>query len=107
VTIFCTIGGLTLLYGLVKCIGWLRFFARAGKGGWTVYGENVERREEVWKRKAESWGRWWRKMTGRLREDERLVLDDGIEERSKWVWWSMFSQGRRATDQSERRPLLQ
>ena len=103
VTIFCTIAGLVVLYGLVKLAKWIELAARAGKGGWVVYQDGSG---EVWARRSESWGTWWRRLRGTPREEEELVLDQGTDERSKWVWWTWGKDRKSAQEAEERRPLL-
>ncbi|KAF2113598.1 hypothetical protein BDV96DRAFT_496129 [Lophiotrema nucula] len=83
-TIFCTLFGVLVLLGLIKCVKGIRFASRAKKGGWVVYGDGSE---EVWVRKSGSWGRWWRRVIGRSKEDEILMLDGGTKERSWWTWY--------------------
>jgi len=70
-----------------------------------VYGDGSG---EIWVRKGDSWGRWWRKLIGKPKEDEDLALDDGIEERSNWAFWRLFSRERnvRLEEEEERRPLF-
>ncbi|KAF1997004.1 hypothetical protein P154DRAFT_442115 [Amniculicola lignicola CBS 123094] len=103
VTIFCTIGGLFILYALIKLFKWIAFAVRARKGGWVVYGDG---RQGVWRRKNETWGAWWRRMRERPREEEVLVLDGGSPERSRW-WWNWSWNGRRtAAEAEEQRPLF-
>lgn len=104
VTIFCTIGGLVLLYGIVKLFQWLGLALRAKNGGWVAYADGTG---EIWVRKREGFGRWWRRIRGRPSESEELVLDGGTQERSQW-WWTKIirSLGPADTEPEERRPLF-
>ena len=105
VTIFATIFGLIVLYGLVKIAKWIVIAFKGRKGGWVVYEDGSG---EIWVRKGPSWGRWWRKLIGKPNEGEDLALDDGIEERSNWAFWRLFSRERniRLEEEEERRPLF-
>jgi len=87
-----------VLYALVKLIEGIVFALRARTGGWAVYGNG---KEGIWVRTAEPWGRWSRKVTGKLGDDEVREVDEGMEERSGWVW-----RGVREAGVGERRPLL-
>ncbi|KAF2871103.1 hypothetical protein BDV95DRAFT_494640 [Massariosphaeria phaeospora] len=79
VTIFCTLFGVLVLYGLVKVAKWGGLASRARTGGWVVY---EDRSGEVWVRKAESWGAWWRRMRGKQYEAEVIEVDgDNADER--------------------------
>ncbi|KAL7775926.1 hypothetical protein CFE70_006338 [Pyrenophora teres f. teres 0-1] len=95
VTIFCTLFGVLILYGLAKCIGLLRLGARAKRGGYVVYGDGSG---EVWVRKSEGWGKWWRRVMGEQKEFEVEEVDDGTRKRGFFLW---------NTRDEERRPLLQ
>ena len=84
VTIFATIAGLIVLYGLIKLIQGIVFSVRAQKGGWYV--EVIEdvggvgdsfRRAGVWTRSGPSWGTWWRRLRGTEKEDEVIEVDQG------------------------------
>ena len=104
VTIFCTIFGLFVLYGLVKIAKYTDIVRKARRGGWVAYQDGSG---EIWVRREESWGTWWRKVIGRPKEEEELLVDDGVEERSKWVWWNLFVKQRSVRLRSEdTRPLL-
>jgi hypothetical protein len=107
VTIFATIGGLLFLYLFFKFAKWVGLSIRSAKGGWVVYEEEIVRRGEIWVRKPEGWGPWWRRMRGQQRESEVLIVDDGARERSKWVWWNVFgSRSQNEGNTEERRALL-
>lgn len=95
VTIFCTLFGVLVLYGLAKCIGLLRLTSRAKKGGYVLYEDGTG---EVWVRKSEGWGKWWRRMMGEEKEFEVEEVDDGTRKRG-FFWWN--------TRDAERRPLLE
>ena len=104
VTIFCTIGGLVLLYGIFKCVRLTGLALRAKKGGWVAYEDGTG---EVWVRKGEGFGRWWRRIRGRPAENEELVLDGGTQERSQWWWWQLIhSFTSTKVEPEERRPLF-
>jgi hypothetical protein len=92
-----------ILYSLVKLIDGIVFASRARKGGWIVYGDG---RETIWVRKSQSWGRWWRLLTGRPREDEVLEVDGGTEERSWWAWGNVSKRRDVRYGEPARRPLL-
>ncbi|KAF2245840.1 hypothetical protein BU26DRAFT_399180, partial [Trematosphaeria pertusa] len=83
VTIFCTLFGVLVLYGLVKAGKWVAWTLKVRKGGWVVYADG---REGVWVRRKEGWGRWWRRVRGQEREREALVIDGGTRDRSWWAW---------------------
>ncbi|KAF7568057.1 hypothetical protein PtrM4_126700 [Pyrenophora tritici-repentis] len=95
VTIFCTLFGVLVLYGLSKCIGLLRLGARAKKGGYVLYEDGTG---EVWVRKSEGWGKWWRRFMGEEKEFEIEEVDDGTRKRGFFLW---------NTRDEERRPLLE
>ncbi|KAH7135210.1 hypothetical protein B0J11DRAFT_517844 [Dendryphion nanum] len=104
VTIFCTIGGLVLLYGIVRLSQLIALALKARKGGWIAYEDGTG---EVWVRKGEGIGRWWRRIRGHPNENEELVLDDGATERSRWWWRTVIHRSKqRADDEDERRPLF-
>ncbi|EUC34931.1 hypothetical protein COCCADRAFT_92176 [Bipolaris zeicola 26-R-13] len=92
VTIFCTLFGVLVLYGVSKCVGWVVWGTRARSGGYVVYEDG---RGGVWVR--EGWGRWWRRVGGMQREEEVEVVDEGTGRRG-FIWWN--ERG------GERRPLL-
>jgi hypothetical protein len=102
VTIFCTLLGVLVLYGVVKALKGIIFATKARKGGWVVHGDGSE---EPWVRKSESWGRWWRRMTGQLGENEIEEMDEGTRERS-WRFWRIFRKEHLRLDGPEARPLL-
>jgi hypothetical protein len=107
VTIFATIGGLIFLYLSFKFAKWVGLSLRSARGGWTVYEEEIVRRGEVWERKPEGWGSWWRRMRRKQKENEILIVDDGAQERSRWVWRNTFGSRRQIeADEGERRGLL-
>ncbi|KAF2465219.1 uncharacterized protein BDR25DRAFT_270741 [Lindgomyces ingoldianus] len=103
VTIFCTIAGFIILYGLIKVIEWVRNAWKAGKGGWIVYADGSG---EVWFRRKESWGRWWRRTRRRSREEEELVVGEGTGERLRWFWWVWRKERRAAEPEAEERTAL-
>ena len=104
VTIFCTLFGVVVLYCLVKLIEGIVFASRARKGGWAVHEDGSQ---GVWVRSAEPWGRWWRRVNGRLGDDEVREVDGGTGERSWWFWRSVKRSGNLRVTDGERRPLLE
>ncbi|PVI04318.1 hypothetical protein DM02DRAFT_518944 [Periconia macrospinosa] len=102
VTIFCTLFGVLFLYGAVKLIQSIVFATRAARGGWIIHGDG---REEVWVRKGESWGKWWRRWRGQLRDEQTQELDGGIGDRS-WRFWRGFWKNDTTARGAERQPLL-
>ena len=95
VTIFCTLFGVLVLYSLAKCIKWVGFGAKASRGGYALYEDGTE---EVWVRRGESWGKWWRRVNGEQKEFEVEEVDGGTHKRG-FFWWN--------TRDAERRPLLE
>ncbi|KAF1962553.1 hypothetical protein CC80DRAFT_512696 [Byssothecium circinans] len=102
ITIFCTLVGVLVLYGLIKAIRGIIFASKARNGGWIVYGDGSE---AVWTRKSESWGHWWRRMTGQSRDDEVQEIDRGTRERS-WQFWRSWRKDHSRLDRPEATPLL-
>lgn len=105
VTIFCTLFGVLVLYGLVKAGKWVAWTLKVRKGGWVVYADG---REGVWVRRKEGWGRWWRRVRGQEREREALVIDGGTRDRSWWAWarWRGFDGRGGSAQVPETTPLL-
>jgi hypothetical protein len=104
VTIFCTIAGLIILWGVVKLSKWIALSFRAPKAGWEVYGGEEVRDERLWVRKAEPWDVWWRRIAGKTKEDEEVVVDeDESAERRTRRWWTDMKKRRQ---NGERRALL-
>ncbi|KAF1937014.1 hypothetical protein EJ02DRAFT_447718 [Clathrospora elynae] len=103
VTIICTLFGVLVLYGLAKCLKWIRLNVRARKGGFFVREDGSS---GVWVRKGERWGVWSRRVKGVMREGDAGEVDDEEvnEDTDKrgLFWWK--SRGRR--ESAERRPLL-
>lgn len=99
VTIFCTLFGVLVLYGLVKISKWIGLGLRARKGGYVVYEDGSG---EVWVRKSESWGKWWRRLRGDEKEFEVEEIDGGTAERGRF-WWA---GGKKKSTSGERQPLL-
>ncbi|KAI4960990.1 hypothetical protein J4E86_000015 [Alternaria arbusti] len=80
---------------LAKCIKWVGFGAKASRGGYALYEDGTE---EVWVRRGESWGKWWRRVNGEQKEFEVEEVDGGTHKRG-FFWWN--------TRDAERRPLLE
>ncbi|KAH6638990.1 hypothetical protein C7974DRAFT_387665 [Boeremia exigua] len=84
VTIFATIFGLLVIYGLTIVGKWLYLVSQGSNNGWVQYADGTG---EVWIRK-ESWGKWWRRTIGRQKESEIEEVDEGTNEIG-WNWWRM------------------
>lgn len=89
VTIVCTLFGVLVLYLIFYAAERIGFTLQARKSGYVLYADG---REGIWVRKGEGWGRWWRRVIGRPREDEILEADGGRRERS---WWARVRGSRR------------
>lgn len=95
VTIFSTLLGVLVLYGLVKCIKLVGLGTRGSRGGYVIFEDGSE---DIWVRKSEGWGMWWRRVSGKPKEFEIEEVDEGTRKRG-FFWWN--------TRDAERRPLLQ
>lgn len=84
VTIFATIFGLLVIYGLANVIRWTYLAIKGSNNGWVQYEDGTG---EIWVRK-ESWGKWWRRVTGQQKEYEVEEVDGGTNEIG-WNWWRM------------------
>lgn len=82
VTIFATIFGLLFIYGLAIVIKWTYLAIKGSNNGWVQYEDGTG---EIWVRK-ESWGKWWRRITGQQKEYEVEEVDGGTNEIG-WNWW--------------------
>jgi hypothetical protein len=82
--------------------------ARARKGGYVMRpNEGEQWRGDIWVRKSESWGRWWRRVRGEQKEFEVEDVDEGSTRETGRMWWG-GEQSRKSTLQgAERRPLLE
>jgi hypothetical protein len=106
VTIFSTLFGVLVLYLLFQCAKGIGFGARASKGGYVVYPNEEEWKEDVWVRRGESWSKWWWRVNGEQREFEVEEVDDGSTRSTGRMWWGT-GRGRKIGFQgAERRPLL-
>jgi hypothetical protein len=61
---------------------------------------------EIWVRKSESWGTWWRRVRGEQKEFEFEEIDDGTPKRGK-AWWGVGESRKSGFRSAERRPLLE
>ena len=95
VTIFSTLLGVLVLYGLVKCIKLAGLGTRGSRGGYVIFEDGSE---DIWVRKSEGWGMWWRRVSGKPKEFEIEEVDEGTRKRG-FFWWN--------TRDAERRLLLQ
>ena len=102
VTIFCTLFGVLVLYGLVKISKWIGLGMRARKGGYVVYEDGSG---EVWVRKGEGWGKWWRRVKGDQKEFEVEEIDEGTPKRGMF-WWRGWKGKKFGDQEAERQPLL-
>jgi hypothetical protein len=94
--------GIVVVFGLFKCTKLVGISARARKGGYVLYEDG---RGDVWERKSEGWGKWWRRVRGEEGEFEVVDVDDGTRKRG-FVWWSTTSGRKNGNGDVERRPLL-
>jgi prepilin-type processing-associated H-X9-DG protein len=76
--------------------------ARARKGGYVLYADG---HSEVWERKSEGWGTWWRRARGEEREFEVVDVDNGTRKRG-FFWLNTTSGRKNVNGNAERRPLL-
>ncbi|KAF2023617.1 hypothetical protein EK21DRAFT_105200 [Setomelanomma holmii] len=106
VTIFATLFGVLVLYASFKCAKWCGLGLRARRGGWFVYEEQVVRDEDVWVRKSESWGKWWRRVRGEQKEFEVEEMDEGSPRETGRTWWRGVRAAGSEIRGAERRPLL-
>ena len=102
VTIFSTLFGVLVLYGLLGLSRWIGLGLRARKGGYVVYEDGSG---EVWVRQGEDWGKWWRRVLGEQKEFEVEELDEGTLERARF-WWSNGTGRENGPNGTERRPML-
>jgi hypothetical protein len=68
--------------------------------------EEVVRVEDVWVRRHESWGKWWRRIRGEQKEFEIEEVDDGSTGKTGRAWWRGLRARRLGSQGAERRPLL-
>lgn len=93
----------------MKLATWGVSLSKNRKGGWVVYGVGTE---EVWVRKGEAWGVWWRRVRGVQRAEEEVVVDgedgDSTVRQRKRSWWGLGRGGSRSfiEVEEEERPLL-
>jgi hypothetical protein len=80
---------------------------RARKGGYVVYpSEEEQLKSEIWVRRGESYGMWWRRVRGEQKEFEVEEVDDGLPRETGRMWWTGEPSQETATRDAERRPLL-
>lgn len=101
VTIFSTLFGVLVLYGLLKLSKWIGLGLRARKGGYVLYEDGSG---DIWVRRGEGWAAWWRRVRGRQTELEVEEVDEGTPQRG-WVWWRS-ARGKVVAASGERAPLL-
>jgi hypothetical protein len=94
--------GVVVILGLFRCARFIHVGARASKGGYVLYGDG---HEEIWERKSEEWGTWWRRLRGEEKEFEVLEVDDGTRKRG-FFWWNNRSGGMASNGNAERTPLI-
>jgi hypothetical protein len=100
VTIFATIFGLLVIYGLVTLSRWAWVALRGARGGWELFEDG---KGTIWVRR-QSWGRWWRGVTGTRREFEVEEVDGGTADGAVSIWRAVRGANGSA---EERRPLLE
>jgi hypothetical protein len=80
---------------------------RARRGGYVVYSSEEEQlKGDIWVRRAESWGKWWRRVQEEQNEFEVEEVDHGSTRATGRMWWNGEPSQETATQDAERRPLL-
>jgi hypothetical protein len=80
---------------------------RARRGGYVAYpGEEEQLKGDIWVRRGESWGKWWRRVRGERKEFEVEEVDDGSTRETSRMWWNGEATQETATPDAERIPLL-
>ncbi|KAF1847743.1 uncharacterized protein K460DRAFT_276371 [Cucurbitaria berberidis CBS 394.84] len=102
VTIGCTLFGVLVLYGLFRVSTWVKLGLSARRGGYVIYDDGSE---EVWVRKGEGWGAWWKRVRGEQKEFEVEEVHEGTSKRG-WIWWGSGKGRNVGVRGAERRPLL-
>lgn len=71
ITIFCTLFGVFVMYGLLRLYTWVRLGTT--RGGYVVYGDGTE---GIWVRKNKSWGEWWKRVSGKAKASDTDIIED-------------------------------
>jgi hypothetical protein len=81
---------------------------RARKSGYVVYpNEEEQLNGDLWTRKSESWGRWWRRVNGDEKEFEIEDVDDGSPRETGRNWWGGRNGRQVEFQRNEHQPLLE
>ncbi|OAL04415.1 hypothetical protein IQ06DRAFT_214215 [Phaeosphaeriaceae sp. SRC1lsM3a] len=107
VTIFSTLFGILVLWSLLDCAKWVGLGLRARRGGSVVYPGEQQYEGDIWVRKSESWGHWWRRVRGEQKEFEVEEVDDGSARETGRFWWNGGNRHQSDSRGTERAPLLE
>lgn len=108
VTILGTLLGVLILRLLFKCAKWIIVGPHPRRVGYVVYPNDEEPwKGDIWVRRSEGCGNWWRRMRGDQKEFEIEEVADGSLQETR----RMSSRGRSnkrggGMRSAERRPLL-
>jgi hypothetical protein len=107
VAVLSTVFGVLVLWLLAQCVECIGFGVRARKGGYVVYPSEEERYQgDVWVRRGETWGKWWRRIRGEQKEFEVEDVDEGSTRGTARSWWGSGNGRENGHQATERRPLL-
>lgn len=103
ITIFCTLLGVVVLYGLAKLFSWVSLLLRANRGGCIQFEDGSV---EIWDQRGSTWGQWWRCLRGKERENEYVRIDGDPPKAKRVIMNGRRGHGVRHHD-PETRPLLE
>lgn len=72
-----------------------------------VYPGEQQYEGDIWVRKSESWGHWWRRVRGEQKEFEVEEVDDGSARETGRFWWNGGNRHQSDSRGTERAPLLE
>ncbi|KAF1918689.1 hypothetical protein BDU57DRAFT_554132 [Ampelomyces quisqualis] len=106
-TILSTLFVVLVLELISKCVKGIVVGMRARNSGYVVYPNEEEQwTGDLWTRRGEGWGRWWRRMNGDQKELEVEEVDDGSPHETGRNWWGGRKGGQVDVHGEETRPLL-
>lgn len=68
--------------------------------------EEQQWKGDLWTRRSENWGKWWRRVRGEQKEFEVEEVDAGSTRETGRKWWGGGRSPKTATQDAEWRPLL-